>query len=73
MFAAWETDLLDRLNVSDEGAMDIRLALHEVLHELRYPAAQRQAEHVVQYQYLAIGGAAGANACLLYTSDAADE
>ncbi|MCY1175339.1 hypothetical protein D9M73_155720 [compost metagenome] len=42
--------------------MDIRLALHEVLHELRYPAAQRQAEHVVQYQYLAIGGAAGANA-----------
>ena len=62
MFGGREAAVFDGLYVSAEGALNAALALHEVTHELRRTTGQRQPEHVVLDQHLAIGGAACANA-----------
>ena len=57
-----EFDGLDRLDVAGDGRGDVAVLAHEVLHELRHAAAERQSEHVMQDQHLAVGIAAGADA-----------
>ncbi len=54
-----ESRCFDLRNVGAQSRLDGRLPNHEVLHELGYATGDRQPEHVVQHQHLAIGGVAG--------------
>ena len=62
MFDGGEFGGLDGLHVAGDGGWDVTVLAHEVLDELRYAATEREPEHIVQHQHLAVGVAAGADA-----------
>src|SRR5690606_4504949 len=61
VFGGGELDCLDRPDIGGDGRRDISLASHEILHETGQATGDREAEHVVRRQNLAIGAAAGAD------------